>query len=164
LQNVHGERFDLMKSGKHILINIPRGKRADTALLRVAAEAHVLGKGCSEIYFQNVTVTGSWAEATHAGGYTFVSGSGADAAPQWLSFGPVGLKVAHGHTDTGIQYLNVYVRSLGRAGYPVGGLLGEDDHAEEATPRAECKHTVQLQKSLSRHSVVPSASVASASF
>jgi len=119
LQNVHGERFDLMRPGHHILINIPREERADTALLRVAAEAHLLGKGCGEIYFQNVTVTGSWAEAKHAGGYTFVSGSGAHAAPHWLSFGPVGLKVAHGHTITSIQYLSVYVRSLGRAGYPV---------------------------------------------
>merc|ERR1719382_208783 len=25
LENVHGERFDLMKPGKHVLINIPRG-------------------------------------------------------------------------------------------------------------------------------------------
>jgi len=156
LQNVHGERFDLMKPGKHILINAPRGERADTALLRVAAEAHLLGKGCAGMYFQNVTVTGAWAEATHAGGYTFVSGSAADAAPQWLSFGPVGLKVARGHTDTGIQYLNVYVRGLGRAGHPVGSLLGEDDHAEEATPQVECMRKVQLQAIPKGHRAGPS--------
>ena len=39
LQNVHGERFDLMKPGKHVLINIPRGMSAENALLRVEADA-----------------------------------------------------------------------------------------------------------------------------
>jgi len=167
LQNIRGERFDLLKSGKHILIHIPRGERADTALLRVAAEARLLGEGCADMYFQNVNITGSWAEAKHAGGYTFVSGSAADAAPQWLSLGPIGMKVAHGHTSAGIHYLNVYVRSLGQAGHPVGGLLGEDDHAEEATPPAECLHKVRLAAAADGqnpggHRVVPS-SVASAS-
>jgi len=164
LQNVHGERFDLTKPGDHMLITIPRGKLADTALLRVAARAQFLGKGCSDIYFTNATIDGSWAEAKHAGGYSFVSGSGAHAAPQWLAFGPVGVKIVHGHTATGANYLNVYVRSLGRAGYPVGGLLGEDDHAEEAAPLAACAQIVNLKNRLGGHGATPSASLASASF
>jgi hypothetical protein len=42
LQNVHGERFDLMKPGKHLLIQIPR-KSSENTLLRVDADAQSLG-------------------------------------------------------------------------------------------------------------------------
>merc|ERR1719254_6104 len=38
LQNIHGERFDLMKPGKHVLINIPRGMTGEDAFLRVQAD------------------------------------------------------------------------------------------------------------------------------
>jgi len=138
LQNVYGERFDLLKPGKHILINIPRGQRADTALLRLEAEAQLLGGLCTDnMYFQKVNITGSWVEATHAGGYVFESGSATSETPKWLTFGKVGVKVVHGQTRTSIRYLNVYVKDLGRAGTAVGGLLGEDDHPAAATrPRA----------------------------
>merc|ERR1719413_52460 len=47
LQNVHGERFDLMKPGKHVLINIPRGVSAEKSLLRVQADARQLGGQCA---------------------------------------------------------------------------------------------------------------------
>ena len=30
------------------------------------------------------------------------------------------------------MYLNLYVEHLGQAGFHVGGLLGEDDHSDEA--------------------------------
>merc|ERR1719262_986429 len=66
LQNVHGERFDLMKPGKHVLINIPRGVSAEKSLLRVQADARQLGAQCSDMYFQELNVTGSWAEAKQA--------------------------------------------------------------------------------------------------
>merc|ERR1740121_1146425 len=69
LQNIHGERFDLMKPGKHVLINIPRGVIGEDALLRVQADARRLGGTCAEMYFQVVNVTGSWAEAKQAGGH-----------------------------------------------------------------------------------------------
>merc|ERR1719356_2386570 len=66
LQNVHGERFDLMKPGTHVLINIPRGERVGAALLRVEAQADKLGGHCEDIYFTELNVTGSWANAKHA--------------------------------------------------------------------------------------------------
>merc|ERR1719382_532484 len=66
LQNVHGERFDLMKPGKHVLINIPRGVSAEKALFRVQADARRLGGQCADMYFQELNITGSWAEAKHA--------------------------------------------------------------------------------------------------
>merc|ERR1740121_1213489 len=43
LQNIRGERFDVMKQGRHVLINIPLGISAENALLRVEAEARRLG-------------------------------------------------------------------------------------------------------------------------
>jgi len=165
LQNVYGERFDLMKPGNHVLINIPRGQRADTALLRLEAEAQLLGGLCTDnMYFQKVNITGSWVEAAHPGGYVFESGSATSETPKWLTFGKVGVKVVHGHTRTSIRYLNVYVKSLGHTGFPVGGLLGEDDHKEVTTPPPACEREVSLQKSKTMLQNGSEASVASASF
>jgi hypothetical protein len=144
LQNVHGERFDLMKPGMHVLINIPRGVPAQHALLRVQADARRLGGSCADMYFQEVNVTGSWAEAKQDGGYRYVVSQGAVENPQWLAFGKVELKVVHGHTQSGLQYLNFYVRHLRRAGFIVGGLLGEDDHKDATTPPASCIHHASL--------------------
>merc|ERR1719463_677935 len=144
LQNVHGERFDLMKPGKHVLINIPRGASADKALLRVQADARQLGGQCADMYFQELNVTGSWAEANQAGGYHYGASQRDVETPEWVAFGKVGLKVVHGRTDSGLSYLNVYVKHLGRAGYAVGGLLGEDDHEDVITPLEECAKRLSL--------------------
>jgi len=144
LQNVHGERFDLMKPGKHVLINIPRGVSAEKSLLRVQADARHLGGQCADMYFQEVNVTGSWAEAKQAGGYHYSVNHGDVETPEWAAFGKVGLKVVHGRTDSGLSYLNVYVKHLGRAGFAVGGLLGEDDHEDVITPAADCAKSMSL--------------------
>jgi hypothetical protein len=163
LQNVHGERFDLMKEGKHVLMNIPRGKDAEHALLRVQADARRLGGTCADMYFQEVNVTGSWAEAKKAGGYHYSISHHDREAPEWLAFGKVELKVVHGRTDSGLLYLNVYVKHLRRAGYAVGGLLGEDDHEDVITPPEACAGKMALVDSAGgrRPSV---ASFATASF
>jgi len=147
LQNVHGERFDLMKPGKHVLISIPRGWSAEDALLRVQADARRLGRlgaQCADMYFQEVNVTGSWAEAKQVGGYHYIASQSANKTQQWIAFGKVQLKVVHGRTDSGFQYLNVYVKHLGRAGFAVGGLLGEDDHKDAMIPPASCTHRTSL--------------------
>jgi len=147
LQNVHGERFDLMKPGKHVLISIPRGWSAEDALLRVQADARRLGRSgaqCADMYFQEVNVTGSWAEAKQVGGYHYIASESASNTQQWVAFGKVQLKVVHGRTDSGFQYLNVYVKHLGRAGFAVGGLLGEDDHKDAMIPPASCTHRTSL--------------------
>jgi hypothetical protein len=150
LQNIHGERFDLMKPGKHILINIPRGISAEDALLRAQADARRLGGQCADMYFQEVNVTGSWAEAKKVGGYHYSVSQPDDEAPKWLAFGSgfnkVQLKVVHGRTDGGLKYLNVYVKHLGRAGFAVGGLLGEDDHKGVMIPPASCAHRTSLSE------------------
>jgi len=144
LQNVHGERFDLMKPGKHVLINIPRGVSAEKLLLRVQADARQLGGQCADMYFQELNVTGSWAEAKQVGGYHYSVSQPGVETPEWVAFGKVGLKVVHGRTDSGLSYLNVYVKHLGKAGFAVGGLLGEDDHADVITPSEACVKSISL--------------------
>jgi len=144
LQNVHGERFDLMKEGKHVLISIPRGMSAANALLYVQADARRLGGKCADMYFQELNMTGAWAEAKQAGGYHYSISQHVVDTPEWLAFGKVELKVVHGRTISGLRYLNVYVKHLGQAGYAVGGLLGEDDHSDVAQPPVSCRQKMSL--------------------
>jgi len=144
LQNVHGERFDLMKPGKHVLINIPRGSPVEKALLRVEAKASRLGGQCADMYFQEINITGQWVEAEVPDGLRFQAPGVADESRNWITFGKVQVKVAHGHTRQGIQYLNFYVKHLRNAGFAVGGLLGEDDHRAEMTPSKDCLHRVSF--------------------
>ena len=144
LQNVHGQKFDLMKAGKHLLINIPKGESAADAMLRVEAVANRLGS-CSDMYFQALNITGSWAEEQQAGGYHYSVSQPAVEHPEWIAFYTVELKVVHGHTQRGFEYLNLYVKHLGRASFAVGGLLGDDDHTDAAAVPASCrKHAVAL--------------------
>jgi len=151
LQNVHGERFDLFQAGKYVLINIPRGTSAEKALLRVQAEARKLGGQCADMFFQEVNVTGSWAEAERAGGYHYSASQHHAETPAWLAFGSssrkVELKVVHGHTLSGVSYLNVYVKHLRQTGFAVGGLLGEDDHEEVSIAPTTCAHRLSLADS-----------------
>jgi hypothetical protein len=155
-----------MKEGKHVLISIPRGESADHTLLRVQADARRLGGQCTDMYFQELNVTGSWAEAKQIGGYHYDASQSAVKTPQWVAFGKVELKVAHGRTDSGLRYLNVYAKHLGQAGFVVGGLLGEDDHEDVSTPGAECMSHMSLQK-IRKHmysNVSAAASVAEGTF
>lgn len=144
LQNINGQKFDLMKEGMHVLINVPRKASAEKALLRVQADARRAGGRCSDMYFQVVNVTGSWAEAQQAGGYQYSASRSDEETPKWVAFGKVDLKVVHGRTESGFRYLNVYVKHLKRAGFVVGGLLGEDDHEYATIPPAACHNRVAL--------------------
>jgi len=143
LKNVNGERFDLMKPGQHVLINVPRGASVDDALLRVQADARRLGSRCADLYFQEINITGTWTGKSQTGGYHFLSYR-TDEGSDWMAFGKVQIKVVHAHTLSGVQYLNFYVKHLGQAGFPVGGLLGEDDHVDAATPRGACVNHIVL--------------------
>jgi hypothetical protein len=140
LQNVLGERFDLMQAGRHVLIQIPRGADTEGTLLRVEAEAQRLGEMCADMYFQELNLTGKWAEEKQAGGLRYRASEAVTEDISWVRFGRVDLKVAHGRTLEGMRYLNIYVKHLSRAGFSVGGLLGEDDHRKEATTPQGCRH------------------------
>ncbi|CAK0865172.1 unnamed protein product [Prorocentrum cordatum] len=144
LQNIHGERFDLMQPGRHTLLEIPRRAAAESVLLLVEAEARHDGPACADVYFRAVNITGQWPEAEAKGGLHFHAQGAAGARAEWISFGGVSLKVAHGHTQQGIRYLNVYVRHLSEASLPIGGLLGEDDHEMAATPVTYCQRSISL--------------------
>lgn len=132
-----------MKPGKHNLITIPR-RPVRYALLRVYAEAQRFGGQCDDIYFQEVNITGAWADAKKIGGFRHRAKDRNGKRARWVRFGHVQLKVAHGRTRQDITYLNLYVKSLSRAGYDIGGLLGEDDHSDEEIPPDTCLHLMAL--------------------
>jgi len=96
------------------------------------------------MYFQDVAITGSWAENRQAGGFHYQAQNANNASEEWLWFSRVELKVVHGRTQEGVRYLNVFVRHLSQAGLPVGGLLGEDDHTEASTPPEKCVQSISL--------------------
>lgn len=102
--------------------------------------------------FVELNVTGAWADAARAGGLRFdaFDDAAGDEAPKWTQLGPVELKVGRGRTAEGTKYLNVYVKHLGRAGFAVGGLLGEDDHTDASTPPASCIQHVSLSRQSAR--------------
>jgi hypothetical protein len=164
LQNVHGERFDLMKPGNHVLVSIPRGERAEDTLLRVDAEARRLGGQCNDIYFTELNITGSWAYEKKVGGFHYTSQSSAHEPEKWITLGKIELKVVHGQTESDTPYLNFYIKHLGRAGFAVGGLLGEEDHEAVSTPPAACVQRVSLENGRPRGSSSPAASAAVGTF
>jgi len=146
LQNMHGERFDLMQPGEHVLIQIPRRESLHNTLLRVQAVAQTMGGLCTDTYFMRINVTGKWPSALRPGGFIFrADDPDSGAAPKWMDLhGALQVKVVHGRTQKGIRYLNFYVKHLDRAGLPVGGLLGEDDHEEASTPPRACERRMSL--------------------
>jgi hypothetical protein len=142
LTNVLGQRFDLQREGWHTLVQVPRGAEGEAALLSVEAEARQMGAACADMYFQSLNLTGRW--VGHQG-RVFSAGSVAKKEPRrWLRYGKVELKVVQGHTKSGIEYLNLFVRHLKLAGYPVGGILGMDDHTAAASPGEKCRKRLSL--------------------
>jgi len=99
-----------------------------------------------------VNITGKWVESKvhvhglgSGPGVTFSAGTAtAHSGTKWMSFGKMSLKVVYGRTSGGTAYLNFFARNLRRAGYVVGGLLGEDDHTEAATPSSACRQTFEV--------------------
>ena len=147
LRNINGQAFDVMHPGKYTLLAIPRRAYKEDRLLWVEALALRSGASCADVYFKELNVTGTWAEATHTGGLHYQSGTlSGESGSKWMSVGSVDMKVVHGHTPAGVDYLNFYVRHLGRTGLVVGGLLGVDDHTDAATPEGKCLNRVALQK------------------
>jgi len=142
LANVLGQRFDLHKEGLHTLVRIPRGADLGAAFLSVEAEARQIGVLCADMYFLSVNLTGAWVGSQ---GRAFRAGHVANKESQrWLRYGKVELRVVQGHTRSGTVYLNLFVRHLRFAGFPVGGILGMDDHTVAATPSQKCQKRIIL--------------------
>jgi len=145
LQNMLGQRFDLMVPGVHTLINIPRGTPEKNSKLFIAADAQRMQKeaSCGDLYFQSLNVTGEWLHGR--GPLLFRAGHmHQNDEAKWMKFDKVDVKVVHGVTLTGIAYLNLMIRNLKAIGFAVGGLLGEDSHELQATPSPMCRRTVSL--------------------
>jgi len=150
LVNVQGQHFDVLKSGAHVLLNVPMRAPPSQALLLVEADAQKVGGACAETYFMEVNITGKWVEAKihvlgRGHGLMFHAGAGEPhTGTKWMPFGKILLKVVHGRTSQGTAYLNFFARNLKMAGFLVGGLLGEDDHTEAALPAKACVQTVEV--------------------
>jgi len=143
MTNLYGEHFDLMKPGVHLLVQIPRYEESSSSLLSIRADVQRLGGQCADIYIQAVNVTGSWVPHKYL---TYTVGKVPRQA-SWQELNQVSLKVVQGHTKTGVTYLNVLLRNLNKVTYPVGGLLGLDDHTVEARPEMRCLKTASLLQS-----------------
>jgi hypothetical protein len=161
LVNVHGQRFDLMQPGNHTMILIPRGASPSRALLGVVARAEHIGKGCSDMYIEDLTITGEWVAGVH-GARRLNSNWGVRYSAQkpphrgsssagWNTYGKIRMKVTWGHTAKGVKYINLLVHNLVHAGHTVGGLLGEDDHTAASTPMRGCQQFLSL---LSQQAIV----------
>eukprot|EP00959_Pyramimonas_sp_CCMP1952_P307248 6430845-Pyramimonas_sp.AAC.1 len=92
-----------MNPGKHVLIDVPRGRRA-RALFRVQADACRLGGHCACVHFQELNLAGQWVDEK-------VTGVRRER-PKWVEFGEVQVKIAHGRAQGGAEYLNFYVKHL----------------------------------------------------
>ncbi|CAK0879758.1 unnamed protein product [Prorocentrum cordatum] len=99
---------------------------------------------------QTLNVTGQWVYGHRQGGLHFNARTRSQhpKGTNWMHFGTrkhrIEMKVVYGHTSTGTSYLNFLVRHLKATGYPVGGLLGEDDHTEAATTSSNCRKVLVL--------------------
>jgi len=146
LVNMHGQRFDILQPGSHILLQIPRWTFHTRTMLRVDALVSQIGGACADMYFRNLNVTGRWVDAKFKGGLHYTAGSdiGRTGKTSWMNFGGVELKVANGHTNQGVEYLNFFARHLRNFKYPIGGLLGEDDHTAAATANLACKKHIDI--------------------
>ncbi|CAK0857913.1 unnamed protein product [Prorocentrum cordatum] len=146
LVNVYGERFDLLKVGKHLLVEVPQFAAESATFLAVAAVAQRFGDACSDVYFVSLNVTGKWADGVREGGfhYTAKQPQAHRKGTGWLSFHTIQLKTVWGRTGGGISYLNLFVKNLGKSGYPVGGLLGGGDHSSVTKPVLRCKRELVL--------------------
>jgi len=149
LVNVFGQRFDLVKTGIHTMVTIPKRAKPHQMLLGVTAVVEQHGGACEDMYLMALNITGRWTHGNHKSPrlkhYSAHTPAHGKRSTGWVRYGGrVSLKVVWGTTKTSVPYLNLLVRDLQHAGYAVGGLLGEDDHTEAATPRTNCRRSINL--------------------
>jgi len=149
LVNVFGQRFDLVKIGIHTMLMIPKRAKPHQMLLGVTAVVEQHGGACEDMYLMALNISGRWTRGSHKSPrlkhYSAHKPAYGKRSTGWIRYGGrVLLKVVWGTTKTSVPYLNLLVRDLQHAGYTVGGLLGEDDHTEAATPSTHCRRSVNL--------------------
>merc|ERR1712032_1801081 len=117
---------------------------ADTLLKVPATVSRVGAATCEDIYITVLNLTGRWVEEKRKGGFSFVTEApasdqivaGSAGTADWVRIGMLDLKVVRGRTTSGALYLNMYARHLRDTSkkYPIGGILGLDDHSDAAMP------------------------------
>jgi hypothetical protein len=139
LSNMRGEHFDIFQTGIVPLLQLPRRAMLENTLLLLEANAKRMGDVCS-VYFQSVTISGIWTNQSEP--IQFFANPHGDPRgmkwKEWRRFGTVELKIVR--QIKGIDYINVYAKLSGLAGYAVGGLLGSDDHKAMSTRPRQCSH------------------------
>jgi len=151
MTTISGVKFDILRTGAHNLIHIPQGAEPEDTLLDVQSVVRQDGHACEDMYMKVLNVSGSWVDATQSGsfgGFSFVTdkpGVGQQVAPSvgaatFMHFGIVDLKVVRGKTRSGVPYLNMFAKHLREANkhFPIGGILGSDDHTLAETPTGAC--------------------------
>ncbi|CAK0861688.1 unnamed protein product [Prorocentrum cordatum] len=103
----------------------------ELSLLAVEARAERFGRACSDLYFESLDLTSTRVDELSSWGLRFsASVPNLHVEAGWLHIRHGDVKVRWGHTAEGVEYINVFVRHLSRAGFPVGGLLGDGDHSK----------------------------------
>lgn len=145
LVNMYGQKFDILHSGVHTLIEVPKKEAAGRMLLRVSADVQQFGGACADLYFRTMNITGRWVPRKR-GLFFDAQRKSRQHAAKWMDLGKMKLKVVWGHTNRGVKYLNFFVKHLTdiSSKFAVGGLLGEDDHTAASTPHRACKRMVAL--------------------
>jgi len=153
LSNIRGEHFDIYQPGNMTLIHVPRHSEPARTLLLVEADAQRMGDACL-VYFQGVTISGLWTNQSKPIQFLASPRDTPEGRTwkEWRQFGSIDLKVVR--RTKGVDYLNIYLRNVGRTSYEVGGLLGLDDHSTVAQMPRQCAH---------RHAAMLVSSVADAS-
>jgi hypothetical protein len=146
MTSVTGAKFDILRSGNHTLLHIPQHSSLNEALVFVRAFVKHEGATCLDMYINSLHITGKWAEERQRGGFNFYANQSGGVRKGWLSLGKLDLKVVYGTTVSGVRYLNVLARHLGKLGIPIGGILGLDGHETAATPEGDCQRTITLWK------------------
>jgi len=153
LSNIRGEHFDIYQPGNMTLIHVPRHSEPARTLLLVEADAQRMGDACL-VYFQGVTISGLWTNQSKPIQFLASPRDTPEGRTwkEWRQFGSIDLKVVR--RTKGVDYLDIYLRNVGRTSYEVGGLLGLDDHSTVAQMPRQCAH---------RHAAMLVSSVADAS-
>ena len=102
------------------------------------------GSTCLDMYIDSLRITGKWADERQLGGLSFFSDKRTEFSGNWLTFGGLDLKVVHGTTSGGTKYLNLFAKHLSKVNFPIGGILGLDDHSQAATREEECQRIVSF--------------------
>jgi len=172
LVNIRGQRFDIYKVGQIEFLRVPKKAQKEQANFTVVATIQDVAGSTSRCkqsrYITSMNFGGTWLkdkplEVSMDRGHMNVMLGGVQMKPS-LQPMPIGRMVkVHLRDETqlivkvgkakivvsrDIQpvhfFLNVQATSLGKLGYKIGGLLGEDDNADVSTPPSECKNLMML--------------------